>query len=157
MKELLNPITKTSKVYNGGLTLEEEPHTETTTNNLTSFSHKFAGTIITGTLDATNFKCKTLNDNWEHIRCIGEQKKARYPPAESYIHDRIKTGMIIGSLKRMKTQNSTTKDLNKSIREFLLELKMIGYNKTTTPGYQTQPRMDNPYIKSFNVCQTLPR
>lgn len=100
----------------GGLTLEEEPYTLQKEENEEKFTHEFAGTVITGTPNADSFEIETINKNWDYIRCIGEQKKARYPPAASYIHERVKTGMIIGSFVRMTTQKKNSAESHKKTK-----------------------------------------
>ena len=129
IKELLNTDTGISAVYDGGLTLEVEEYTHTVHNNIPGFRHDFAGTVITGNMDGTGFECRTLNKNWDTIRVNGKQQKARYPPAHSYIHERIKIGVIIGSFIRMRTQNTGQGHLTNAIREYLYELWAIDYEK----------------------------
>ena len=74
------------------------------------------------------FACTTLNKNWESLQKRGIQKKARYPPAASYIHEKTKLGVIIGSVIRIETQNTTEHGLLRSQKEMLFEMKAIGYD-----------------------------
>ena len=67
------------------------------------------------------------------------QKIAKYPPYISYIHDRIKTGIIIGSMMRIKTQNSTRKLLYKHIARNLFEMATNGKQSTTIHTLRTLP------------------
>lgn len=127
--EMLDKESATSQVYCDGLTIEEEPFELTEANDSISFNTDFAGTVISGNMDATEFKCKTLNKNWESIRIHNKQKKARYPPENTYAHDRMKMGVIIGSAVRIETQNTTEYDLIRSMKEMLFEMKVIGYDK----------------------------
>jgi len=129
--ELLDQSTGTSAVYTHGLTLELEQHKETKQNGMIHFEHDFAGTTISGDLNSKAFECKTLNKNWMEIKYLKQQKVVRYPPADSYIHQRIKTGMIIGSYVRLESQNSTTQNYKMAVEQFLEELWTIGYEKGT--------------------------
>ena len=95
----------------------------------TYFRHDFAGSVIMSDMTAKYFKCKTLNNNKEMLRSEGIQKIARYPPAKSYIHNKIKEGVIIGSLIRMETQNTEETDLMEAIHDYIDELKTIGYTE----------------------------
>jgi hypothetical protein len=125
--------TGESEVYCDGLhvTIEEEKYELIQTDNSahTMFRTEFAGTVITGQLNAEKFSCTTLNKNLAELRQTGAQKKARYPPAISYIHDKTKLGVIIGSIIRIETQNTTERDLLRSEQEMLFEMSIIGYQK----------------------------
>ena len=124
--------TSNSTVYADGLTVKREPIKIYTKNAQRYFQTDFAGMRITGKLkpnQSTDFTCETLNKNWKHLKSTGKQKVAKYPPNISYIHDRIKNGVMIGSMIRMKTQNSTQNLLHKHIARNLYEMKAIGYKQ----------------------------
>ena len=107
LREMFDKETQESSVYSHGLTIEEEGFELVDRN----FQTDFAGTVISGNTNAELFGCTTLNKNWESLQSDGIQKKARYPPAISYIHDRTKLGVIIGSILRIATQNTTESQL----------------------------------------------
>ena len=49
---------------------------------------------------------------------------------DPYIHERIKIGVLIGSILRIKTQNTEADTTLKHIARMLYEMKSIGYTKT---------------------------
>ena len=122
----LEKVAGTSKGYCGGLTIEPEEYTDYKNK---SFSHEFAGVVLKGNYNATEFSCKTLHKNYRTIREEGRQKIARYPPWESYIHVSVKVAIIIGSIIRIGTQNTHRPDLLRSLRRELIELSCIRYPK----------------------------
>ena len=126
---MFNIITKESTVYCDGLTIEEEPFKLIRNEEVEKFETDFSGTVITGHMNAKSFSCTTLNKNIASLKDAGVQKKARYPPAISYIHDKTKLGVIIGSAIRIKDQNTTEEVLLNSLKDMLYEMKMIGYKK----------------------------
>lgn len=114
-----------SQVYCQGLTIEPEEFN--VHDDGLHFDHAFAGYVISGKLDGSSFSCKTLNRNYDTIIEKGQQKISRYPPWESYVNEMIKVAVIMGSLTRMKTQNTYKKDLVQSIWKEFRELTVIGY------------------------------
>ena len=129
IREMLDPHTGQSTVYSDGLTIEEEPYAIYNRGTVTQFKTEFAGTVISGNMNSTEFGCQTLNKNWKHLRRTGKQKIAKYPHHYCYIHDRIKYGVIIGSINRMDSQNTWQKTLRKHLYRNIYEMKMIGYTE----------------------------
>ena len=71
----------------------------------------------------------TLNKNEESIIQNGKQKFYRFPPKENYMNSHIKDGITIGSLYRLRNQNSNMLLLCYSILLLFTELSSIGYKK----------------------------
>jgi len=114
-----------SGVYNGGLTVKPEDFRL----RRLQFTHNFAGTIITGKLNATKFACTTLNKNWNMIKKKGRQKVHRFMRPYSYTHERIKNNLPMGSLMRISCQNTYINDAADSMLKNLIEMNIIGYSK----------------------------
>ena len=153
-------------VYADGLTVKREPITMYMKGTQKRFKTDFAGMTITGNLipeHSADFTCETLNKNWEHLKKTGTQKIAKYPPNVSYIHDRIKTGVIIGSMIRMKTQNSNQQLLHKHIARNLTEMKAIGYTQNflgktlfklkKKPGWQNTAKTMLKFVRTVLYAQ----
>jgi hypothetical protein len=127
LEELYNTETEQTKVYKGGLNLEMQ--TIKYNKKKKSFKMDFAGTRIHGTTNAKELYTRTLNKNIKHIRKHGIQKYTRYPNKETYIHDNIKRGVIIGNIVRTEKQNTYERDLKRAIKEDIEELECIGYRE----------------------------
>ena len=119
-----------SGVYCGGLTIEPEQFEKKGMR----FSHEFAGTVISGNLDATGFACRTLNKNWAMIKTEGKQKIHRFVRPYSYISTRLKDNLPMGALMRISKQNTHAKDMLESMAKYLVEMYIVGYEKEFLRG-----------------------
>ena len=100
-------ILQREGVYKGGLILEEQ----SVSIEGNTFRHKFSGTEIIGTVRTTRpMYCKTRNKNWESLLQTGKQKILTYPPEQSFIPYSVKLGVQIGTLIRIRTQNTCIED-----------------------------------------------
>ena len=79
-------------------------------------------------MDATNFRCETLNKNWNSIIQHGKQKTTRLPRPYTYINDNIKKGVIMGTLMRITKQNTYMRGIAVSMAKAIIELHKIGYD-----------------------------
>ena len=59
---------------------------------------------------------------------MGKQKLAKFPPMMSYTNNIMKKGVIIGSIRRIMTQNTYRKCLLKHCKRNLFEMMIIGYS-----------------------------
>jgi hypothetical protein len=112
LHKLFDPESGVTEVYKGGLNLEMQPIKYNKEKQ--TFTLDFAGTRILGTTNAKTLYTRTLNKNIESIRKNGTQKYTRYPHKDTYIHDNVKRGVIIGNVTRTTTQNTYIKDTVKS-------------------------------------------
>ena len=132
LNKLYNYETQETKVYTGGLNLEMQEIKYNKRRK--TFKIDFAGTRIHGTTDTKTLYTTTLNKNIKHIRKYGTQKYTRYPHKETYIHDNVKRGVIIGNVMRTRTQNTHEENLIKAIQEDIEELECIGYTTEEIKG-----------------------
>jgi hypothetical protein len=110
-------------VYKGGLEAEiQEPDEDSDTK----FVHKFAGHEIHTHKDLSDIYTTTLNENKTSVY-EGFQKKVRYPNMRTYTNQHTKIGNIIGSVHRIRTQNTYRADFNMAIEDLIAELKCINY------------------------------
>jgi hypothetical protein len=113
-------------VYKGGLKAEiQEPEMDTDDK----YIHKFAGHEIHTHKDLSRIYTTTLNDNKTSIH-EGYQKKVRYPDMYTYTNQHTKIGNIIGSIHRIRTQNTYREDFNEAMEDLILELQCIHYSPT---------------------------
>jgi hypothetical protein len=115
-------------MYKGGLEAEiQEPEV----NTQDKYVHKFAGHEIHTHKDLSDIYTTTLNENKTSIRTSGTQTKIRYPNMHTYTNQHSKLGNIIGSIHRIRTQNTYREDFTEAIGDLALELQCINYSKTT--------------------------
>jgi uncharacterized protein (UPF0335 family) len=114
-----------NKLYKGGLEAEEE---DPVTNNDTKCIHNFAGHEIHTHKNLDDIFTTTLNPNKESIWNQGIQHKKRFPHKESYTNTHVKTGNIIGSIHRLREQNTYRNHFSNCIIDLAKELKCIGYS-----------------------------
>lgn len=115
-------------VYKGGLEAELQPPDEDTP---TKYVHKFAGHEIHTYKNLADIYTTTLNDNKATVRAQGQQTKIRYPNFRSYTNRHSKKGHIIGSIHRIRGQNTYRRDFNEAISDLIAELQCINYAPAT--------------------------
>lgn len=116
------------EVYQGGLEAElQEPDLDTPEK----YIHKFAGHEIHTHKNLSDIYTTTLNENKASVRATGKQVKVRYPNMFTYTNQHSKTGNIIGSIHRIRTQNTYRKDFTEAIGDLILELQGINYTRNT--------------------------
>jgi DNA-binding transcriptional regulator YhcF (GntR family) len=125
-ERIKNQIEKNA--YKGGLEAEVEKPTVDTERK---YVHHFAGHEIHTMKDFSNIYTTTLNVNKEAIRNGEPQLKKRYPHNDTYINTHSKHGNIIGSIHRIREQNTFREHFTESIIDFINELRSIGYKKHT--------------------------
>jgi hypothetical protein len=117
-----------NEVYRGGLEAEiQEPELDTQHK----YIHQFAGHEIHTHKNLSDIYTTTLNVNKESIRNDGKQLKIRYPNMRTYANQHSKNGNIIGSIHRIRTQNTYRKDFTEAIEDLIAELRSINYTQTT--------------------------
>lgn len=116
------------EVYKGGLVAEIQPPDEDTPNK---YVHKFAGHEIHTYKDLSDIYTTTLNENKTSVRTQGKQTKIRYPNYRSYTNRHSKKGHIIGSIYRIRTQNTYRRDFNAAVSDLIAELQCINYARAT--------------------------
>ena len=89
--------------------------------------YKFAGHKIHASKDIHDIYTTTLNENVPRIYTHNTQKKIRYPSRSTYVNNHVKIGNIIGSIHRIRQQNTYRADFTQAIRDLIQELKCIGY------------------------------
>jgi hypothetical protein len=115
-------------VYKGGLEAEIQPPDEETPYK---YVHKFAGHEIHTYKNLSDIYTTTLNDNKASIHAQGKQTKIRYPNYKSYTNRHSKKGHIIGSVHRIRDQNTYRHDFNAAISDLIAELQCINYAPAT--------------------------
>ena len=119
-------LLTSNKTYTGGLSLKLQDPIQSSKEKTI---HKFAGSLISiyhrPTLD-TRLSIAPLNKNWESIQT--KQKFKIYPSWYTYIPIQMKKGFITATILRFISLSSTITTLLESVRQFILELKIIGYN-----------------------------
>lgn len=116
-----------NNMYKGGLEAEIQAPDEDTTEK---YVHKFAGHEIHTLKHRLNIYVTTLNENKTSIRTAKSQSKIRYPHWHTYTNVHSKVGNIIGSVHRIRTQNTYRRDFNEAIQDLIMELNCIGYPTT---------------------------
>jgi hypothetical protein len=119
-----NAILTTNSIYKGGLILEEQPIQLTSK----SFKHKFAGTNIIGTYDLSTLFCIHRNKNWDNLVSNRKQKVLCFPHADSKISPRVKLGVQIGTLTRLKAQCTFSYHTIPSVLQNCVEMSTLGYS-----------------------------
>lgn len=115
-------------VYKGGLEAELQAPDE---ENQTKYVHKFAGHEIHTHKDLSDVYTTTLNENKQSVREEGRQTKIRYPNMYTYTNNHCKMGNIIGSVHRIRAQNTYLHDFTEAIHDLIAELKCINYSHAT--------------------------
>lgn len=115
-------------MYKGGLeaTLEAPD-----IDSPTKYIHKFAGHEIHTHKNLSDIYTTTLNENADSVHTLGRQKKVRYPNMRTYTNNHCKVGNIIGSIHRIRAQNTYRSDFTHAITDLVAELKCINYTSTT--------------------------
>ena len=126
-KSIKRHILRKDGVYKGGLELEEEKVNKVWIHKEQYYLHEFAGTKIKIRKKKPEATCTTLNKNIAQIGKKGTQKRARYPPWESYTSTQSKKGVIIGTLHRIKKQNTTVQLATNSMIDNYKEYKALKY------------------------------
>ena len=122
-KDLVHQISH--NVYKGGLETEIQ---EATTETVHKYTHEFAGHVIhTHKRISRGLYATTLNVNQASVRQGRGQVKIRYPHMHTYVNRHSKTGNIIGTLHRLRNQNTYRKDFTAATHDFIAELQSIGY------------------------------
>ena len=124
---LKRKFLKTNGVYKGGLELEEEKVQIQWKQGMKHFVHEFAGVHITVRARQPTVECTTLDKNEANIREGKGQIIARYPPWNSYTTEQSKKGVIMGTIHRIKEQNSSSQLAAQSLYKNYLEYREIGY------------------------------
>jgi hypothetical protein len=127
MLQSLSDKNGRSKVYTGGLEVEQQPMFESHEGKW-KMNH-FAGMKIFSNKMNTEIYCETLNKNEDSILRNEPQRYPRYPPASSYMNETTKLGVLIGNLARIQTQNTFVKGMIKAVGQNNLELQEMGYTK----------------------------
>lgn len=118
----------TNNVYKGGLEAEiQEPEIDTDGK----YVHQFAGHEIHTHKNLSDIYTTTYNVNRTSIRETGTQTKTRYPNMYTYTNQHSKNGNIIGSIHRIRTQNTYRIDFTEALQDLIAELKCINYTTTT--------------------------
>lgn len=125
--EMKDHILKTNGVYKGGLEMEEQTVRQVSKRDGNYHVHTFAGTEIWIRDKDIKAHCKTYNKNWPQIRNKGTQSLIRYPPWNSYTSRQTLRGIIIGTMYRIETQNSSINLALQSLYENYVEYLAIGY------------------------------
>jgi hypothetical protein len=117
-----------NNVYRGGLEAEiQEPDHDTDGK----FIHQFAGHEIHTHKNLSDIYTTTLNVNKKSVHDTNTQLKTRYPNMFTYTNQHSKNGNIIGSIHRIRTQNTYRKDFTEAVLDLLAELRCINYTDTT--------------------------
>ena len=111
-------------VYKGGLEAEIQPPDADTA---VKYIHKFAGHEIHTHKDLSDIYTTTLNENKDSVRLYKRQAKVRYPNMFTYTNKHCKTGNIVGSIHRIRAQNTYRRDFTTAIDDLIAELKCINY------------------------------
>jgi hypothetical protein len=116
------------EVYRGGLEAEiQEPEIDTEDK----YVHQFAGHEIHTHKNLSDIYTTTLNVNKQSVRENGTQHKTRYPNMYTYANQHSKRGNIIGSIHRIRTQNTYRRDFTQATEDLIAELRCINYTQTT--------------------------
>jgi hypothetical protein len=115
-------------VYKGGLEAEiQDPDIDTERK----YVHQFAGHEIHSFKNLSDIYTTTLNVNKISVHTTNTQEKVRYPNMHTYTNNHSKIGNIIGSIHRIRTQNTYRHDFSEAIGDLIAELKCINYSHTT--------------------------